>query len=428
MRIAVATLGCKVNQYDSSVVETAARARGWQVVPFDQEADVYVVNTCSVTDRADAESRQLARRARRRNPCARVVLTGCFAQVSPQRAAIPEVDYVVGLNRLEDVLRAASGELLQRIAVDDVRQARRIRTIGGGVVEGHTRAFLKVQEGCNLFCSFCIVPFSRGASRSLPEGEVVEHLLRLEDRGVVEVVLTGVHLGGWGADLRPQRELADLVEAVLAQSTIQRVRLSSIDPPEVTPRLLEIFAASERLCPHFHIPIQAGHDDVLRRMRRRYSTGFVSELLSSIHERFPHASLGTDVIAGFPGETEEQFDAGLAWFDSLPLHYFHVFPYSPRAGTTAAKMAERLHPSLVRERARRLRRIDTLHRRAFAQRMVGQIVPVLIERPTEDGKGGVGYSRNYVRVYVEGETTRNREVYVHVEEVADRGVRGRCLA
>lgn len=426
MRIAVATLGCKVNQYDSSVLTSAAKSRGWQVVGFDEEADVYVVNSCSVTDRADAESRQLARRARRRNPQARVILTGCFAQASPSRAAIPEVDYVVGLNRLDDLLKAASGELAARIAVDDLRSARRIRTLGGGVVEGHTRAFLKVQEGCNLFCSFCIVPFSRGASRSLAPAEVIEHVRRLEDQGAVEVVLTGVHLGGWGADLQPRRELADLVEAVLSRTTVPRLRLSSVDPPEVTPRLLALFVATERLCPHFHIPIQAGEDSVLTRMRRRYTTAFVAELLAMIQEKLPLAAIGTDVIAGFPGESDAQFEAALAWFDAQPIHYFHVFPYSQRNGTTAAKLGGHLPPQVIRERARRLRRIDAAHRHAFASRMVGQVLPVLIERCSASGEA-VGYSRNYVRVQVRGANARNEEVPVLIEEVAGKGVAGRCL-
>lgn len=426
-RIAVVTLGCKVNQYDSSVVETLARARGWRVVPFDHVADAYVVNSCSVTNRADAESRQLARRARRTNPRAKVILTGCFAQVAPKQAALPEVDYVVGLNRIDDLLRAIAGDLETRIAVDDLRTARRIRTVGGGVVAGHTRAFLKVQEGCNLFCSFCIVPFSRGASRSLSELELLAEVQRLEDRGVLEIVLTGVHLGAWGADLRPQREVADLVETLLARTSVPRIRLSSVDPPEVTPRLLDLFARSDRLCPHFHVPIQAGHDEVLKRMRRRYSTGFVRDLLQEIHHRMPDASIGTDVIAGFPGETEEHFDRALAWLDSLPIHYFHVFPYSPRTGTTAAKMEGHLSRRVIRERARRLRAVDAAHRVAFAGRFLGKTLRVLIERVNADHRVGVGYSRNYVRVHVAGVDRTNRERSVLVETVQGTGVRGRCL-
>lgn len=427
-RIAVATLGCKVNQYDTSVVERLVRQRGWRVVPFDQAADAYVVNSCSVTDRADAESRQLARRARRQNPQAKVILTGCFAQVAPHRAAIPEVDYVVGLNRIDDLLRAIAGELEMRIAVDELRTARRIRTVGGGVVAGHTRAFLKVQEGCNLFCSFCIVPFSRGASRSLSEYQVLDELRRMEAEGVVEVVLTGVHLGAWGSDLRPQREVADLVETLLARTSVPRIRLSSLDPPEVSPRLLDLFTRSDRLCPHLHIPIQAGHDEVLRRMRRRYDTAFVGELLREIQRRLPDASIGTDVIAGFPGETEEQFEMALAWLDSLPIHYFHVFPYSRRSGTTAAKMEGQLPRQIVRKRAKRLRSVDAAHRSAFARRFVGRMLRVLVERVSGNGGVGVGYSQNYLRVHAVGVERTNMEVSVLVEGVHETGVWGRCLA
>jgi threonylcarbamoyladenosine tRNA methylthiotransferase MtaB len=236
LRVAFATLGCKVNQYDTATMETALRER-CELVPFAAGADVYVVNSCTVTDRADAESRQLARRARRLNPHGRVVLTGCFAQTGGAHAALPEVDYVIGVNRLPDVLRAVLDQIPAdegRILIDNLRQAERVATLGADVFAGQTRAFLKVQEGCDLFCTFCIVPMARGRSRSVPPRRVLDELHRLAARGFQEVVLTGIHLGGYGKDLAPALTLVDLLEMISAAAPLPRVRLSSIDPPEIT--------------------------------------------------------------------------------------------------------------------------------------------------------------------------------------------------
>lgn len=418
MRVAIATLGCKVNQYDTATIETQLRGAGCTIVAFEPGADVYVVNSCTVTDRADAESRQLARRARRFNPAARVIMTGCFAQVNPQGAAIPDVDHVVGLNRLPDVLRAVRGEMAmagQRIAADDLRTARQVKTLGADTFTGQTRAFLKLQEGCDLFCTFCIVPFSRGRSRSVPPRQVLEQLKILAARGFQEVVLTGVHLGGYGPDLDPPIDLCDLLEMILEQPPIPRIRLSSIDPPEVTPRLLELLVKSDALCPHLHIPVQAGVDDVLRRMRRKYDTQRLRDLSAEIRARLPEAAIGTDVIAGFPGETDAQFDEGVALLEALPLTYFHVFPYSPRSGTTAAKLPGQVPSPTIKRRAQRLRKLGERKRAEFAQRFVGQPLPVLVEHtPAHEGWLG-GYSRNYQRVEFPGPTAlANREVTVYV--------------
>jgi len=414
LRVAITTLGCKVNQYDAAAIETRLRGDGCTVVPFAPGADVYIVNSCTVTDRADAESRQLARRARRFNPAARVIMTGCFAQVSPQRAAIAEVDYVVGLNRLPDLLRATRGSIaLPRIQVDDLLRARRVRTIGADSFTGQTRAFLKVQEGCDLFCTFCIVPFARGRSRSVPPRQILEQVAALADRGYHEVVLTGVHLGGYGADLQPRLELADLVEILAERALLPRLRLSSIDPPEVTARLLDLMRAAPALCPHLHVPMQAGDDGVLRRMRRQYDAGQLRAIVARVRAELPDAAIGTDVIAGFPGETEAEFRATFDIIETLPITYAHVFPYSRRRGTTAAKLEGHLAPPLIAERARCLRRLGEAKRAAFARQFIGRRLQVLTEGNT--GSAAVGYSRNYQRVtFSAPEVPVNREVEVQI--------------
>ncbi len=418
MRVAVATLGCKVNQYDSAAIETRLRSEGCTIVSFEPGADVYIVNSCTVTDRAEAESRQLVRRARRFNPAARVIMTGCFVQVNPQGAAIPEVDHVVGLNRLQDVVRGVRGELAaagQRIVADDLRAARQVKTLGAETFTGQTRAFLKIQEGCDLFCTFCIVPFARGRSRSVAPRQVLDQLQMLAARGFREVVLTGVHLGGYGLDLDPALDLCALLEMIAEQPPVPRIRLSSIDPPEVTPRLLELMADSAALCPHLHIPVQAGEDQVLQRMRRKYDTRLLRDVGAEIRARLPDAAIGTDVIAGFPGETDAQFEATLHLLDELPLTYFHVFPYSRRSGTTAAKLPSHLPPASIKRRAQRLRQLGDRKRVDFARGFVGRDLAVLVEQTVAPDGWLTGYTRNYQRVEFRGPPElANREVLVRI--------------
>jgi threonylcarbamoyladenosine tRNA methylthiotransferase MtaB len=430
VRVAIATLGCKVNQYDTASIATALRHEGCAIVPFESGADVYIINSCTVTDRADAESRQLARRARRFGPQARLILTGCFAQTSPASAAIPEVDYVIGLNRLPDLVRAARAERgnpAQRILVDDVRTARQVRTLGAEAFTGHTRAFLKIQEGCDLFCSFCIVPFARGRSRSVAPHQVLEQLQRLAARGFQEVVLTGVHLGGYGSDLDPRVGLTDLLELIVEDPPLPRLRLSSIDPPEVTPRLLRLMARAEAICPHLHIPVQAAEDAVLRRMRRRYDGGVLRATVAAVRTALPSAAIGTDVIAGFPGETQDQFEATYALLEQLPFTYFHVFPYSRRTGTTAAKMQNQLPAAIVKQRARRLRKLGERKRIDFCRDCLGERLQVLVEEAGGRDSGWcTGLSRNYQRVEFPGpRSPANTEVEVRVVAAEGRRLIGR---
>ncbi|MFN2426518.1 MAG: MiaB/RimO family radical SAM methylthiotransferase, partial [Candidatus Binatia bacterium] len=272
MRVAIATLGCKVNQYDTAVIEQRVDAKGWTRVAFDEPADAYIVNSCTVTDRADRDARRLARRARRRNPAGRVIMTGCYAQVSPAEvAALDCVDYVVGLGRVDDLLRAVEGELEARTSVSDLRRADSVATLGISSFPGRSRAFVKVQEGCNLFCTFCIVPVARGRSRSVEARQVLDEIERLSARGYREIVLTGVHLGGYGADLDPPRDLAWLLECIAERKPPVRIRVSSVDPPEITSRLLDVMSDGSQFCPHLHVPLQSADDGVLARMRRRYT-------------------------------------------------------------------------------------------------------------------------------------------------------------
>jgi threonylcarbamoyladenosine tRNA methylthiotransferase MtaB len=405
-RVAIATLGCKVNAYDTATIADRLRAAGCVLVAADATADVVIVNSCTVTDAADAESRRLARRARRRNPAARVILTGCYAQTQPGAAAAVEaVDHVVGLNRLDALVEAATAAAprVARIEVGNSRRETAVQTFGARTFDGQTRAFLKVQEGCDLFCTFCIVPMARGRSRSLSPRAILAELEDLAARGFHEVVLTGVHLGGWGHDLEPAADLVWLLEALVEQARFRRIRLSSIDPHEVTEPLVRLMAAAPAVCPHLHVPLQAGDDGVLRRMRRRYDTALAAERLAMIRDLLPTASIGTDLIAGFPGEDEASFDRTLAFVEASPVTYGHVFPYSVRTGTTAAKLDGQQTPGTIAARARLLRAACDRKRHAFARGFDGAPADVLVETTRDRQTGELrGYTRNYLRARLHG--------------------------
>ena len=406
MRIAITTLGCKVNQYDSAVIQSRLGHKH-SFVPFDEEADCYIINTCTVTDRADGEARQLVRRAKRLSPSAKVLVTGCYAQVNPDEVAnVAGVDYVVGLNRLGDLVRfveAPEADVEARVAVSEVKRERGVPVLGTRALPGHTRAFLKVQEGCNYSCTYCVIPAARGLSRSVSPREVTEQVRQLADAGYREIVLTGIHLGGYGKDLSPKTDLASLLEIISESRLISRVRLSSLDPREVSDRLLDLIAGSDVICPHLHICAQAGDDQILKQMRRNYDTAYYRGLLFKARDRLPDAALGSDVIVGFPGETDQQFENSLGFFAALPLTYFHVFPYSERRGTVAASLPEHVPTPIKTMRARRMRELGAHKKRIFCLSFRGRRSSVLIEEKV-DNKTGChrGFSRNYLPVVVRG--------------------------
>jgi len=298
--------------------------------------------------------------------------------------------------------------------VSNLRKTRAAIDVAAVVPAGQTRAFLKLQEGCDQFCSFCIVPFSRGASRSVPPRRVLEILDSLHDKGFKEVILSGVHLGGYGKDLSPPTTLISLLEMIAERCSIPRVRLSSIDPEELSDEIIDLVGSEDKFCPHFHLPLQAGDDQILERMRRRYLADDYRQRVERIVERMPEAAIGTDLIVGFPGETDEHFERYLTFVEELPLAYFHVFPYSVRSGTTAAKFEDRVPAEEIKRRAERLRKLGQMRREAFVRRFVGARLKVLVEETREPGCQRLrGYSRNYVKVLIQGaDQLKNHEVDV----------------
>ena len=428
MRIAITTLGCKINQYDSAVIQSRLEEKH-SFVPFEDKADCYVINTCTVTDRADWEARQLVRRAKRLNPGAKVLVTGCYAQVSPAEVAeIPGVDFVVGLNRLNDLLRYVEEPARQstQIVVSDVKRERRVAVLGTRALPGHTRAFLKIQEGCDYSCTYCIIPTARGLSRSVQPREVLEQVRQLAEAGYKEIVLTGIHLGGYGRDLTPKIDLTALVEMIADSGLIARLRLSSLDPREVPDRLLDLIARSRIVCPHLHICAQAGDDEILKQMRRNYDTAYYRHLLQRVRKRLPEAALGSDIIVAFPGETDAQFEKSLEYFASLPLTYFHVFPYSSRRGTMAASLGDHVPGHVKKTRARRMRELGARKKNEFCAGFVGRRVSVLIEEKVEKQTGlRRGFSRNYLPVAVAGaDDFLNRELNVRIDRYSGDWLNG----
>lgn len=430
MRVAIKTLGCKINHYDSAVIQERLAGVFCTLVPFEEPADVYVVNTCTVTDRADWEARQLVRKARRCSPAARVVVTGCYAQVNPEEVSrVPGVDFVVGLNRMDDLVRYVSeGEpsVVPVVSVGNPREERGVGVLGARRFLGRTRAFLKVQEGCNFACSYCIIPTARGRSRSVPVERVLEQVRGLADAGFSEIVLTGIHLGGYGYDLSPRASLCELVRHIAGSGLISRLRLSSLDPREVTDELLEVMAGSEVICPHLHVCVQAGEDGILKKMRRNYSTAYFAQLITRARAKLPRAALGTDVIVGFPGETEAAFRDSLDFLAGLPLTYFHVFPYSVRRGTHAAAMSEQVPPFEKKERSRRARELGAQKKHDFYREQVGRRVSVLVEGSAAGEPNLLkGYSRNYLPVLLRGDSDLvHREIGVRLRHWSDGNLWG----
>ena len=416
-RVAFATLGCRLNQVDSQQIQAALEARGFSTVPFGAAADVVVVNTCTVTARAEVSDRQAIRRARRANPDARVVVTGCWAQTSADEVARQAgVDLVVG-NADKERLPALLDEVLKtprgpaRVAVGDLRGARVAEVELPARAPGRSRAFVKVQDGCQHRCAFCIVPRARGASRSLEPARVLDQVRRLVEGGHPEITLTGVDLGHYGADLVPRTSLAALLRALVEIPGLRWLRLSSMLPAYFTGELLDVLTSAPAIAPHFHVPLQSGSDHVLRAMRRPYSVTMYRALVDRLAGAFPVLGLGADVIAGFPGETHEDAAATEALIEALPFTYLHVFPYSDRTGTEAAARPGHVDRAAIARRAARLRALGAAKAAAFRQALVGRTEDALVLETRDRATGGlVGLTGHGVEVVFDGPDALMRRV------------------
>jgi len=404
--VAFATLGCKTNQFESASMQEVLCGAGYQVVSFEAGADLVIVNTCTVTNATDAQSRNLIRRARRINPACRVIVTGCYAQVDPQALAeLPGVSLVIGNEEKQRLLEYLGGEHgAARIEVADIRQAEAVCLPPLTSFAGRSRAFVQIQNGCDAFCSYCIIPYARGASRSAGRAEVVHQVQSLVEAGYPEIVLTGIHIGGYGNDLTPRTSLTDLLQHLLADTDVHRLRLGSIEPTEIPDALIALLAGSTVLCPHLHIPLQSGDDAVLRRMGRDYRRDDFRALIERIHRQLPEAAIGLDLITGFPGETEAEFTNTFELIAELPVSHLHVFPYSKRPGTPAAQMPDQVAGNVSKVRAERLRELGQLKLQEFAARSIGQTLEVIVESGSRNGLLK-GVARNYLDVQFAGPDT-----------------------
>ncbi|OAT82299.1 tRNA (N(6)-L-threonylcarbamoyladenosine(37)-C(2))-methylthiotransferase MtaB [Desulfotomaculum copahuensis] len=432
-KVALVTLGCKVNQYESASLAEMFRRRGYQVVDFKQPADIYVINTCTVTHLGDRKSRQLIRRAGRKNPAALIVVTGCYAQTAPGEVlAIPGVDLVVGTRDKARIVELVEfhrpgGEPLD--AVSDVFAGHGFAELPATAVTGRVRAFLKVQEGCSNYCAYCIVPYARGPLKSRRPENVIEEARRLVADGFKELVLTGIHTGAYGRDQPDGPDLAGLVARVAAVPGLLRLRLSSVEPLDVTTELLDVMASRGNVCPHLHIPLQSGDDTVLERMRRHYTSAWFGNLLEEVRRKIPGVAVTTDVIVGFPGETEEQFERTLQFVGEMAFSRLHVFKYSPRRGTPAAAFPGQVPAQVKEERSHRLITLGEALARDFAVQYTSRQVTVLAEEPFPAGDGlWEGYTGNYLRVvFPAGPAVRGELVRVQVEEWRDNHLKGRII-
>ena len=395
--VAIATLGCKTNQFESAALAEQLTTAGWRVIPFEAGAELVVINTCTVTSATDSQSRNLIRRARRLHPACRVVVTGCYAQIDPQTlAAIPGVSLVIGNEEKRDLLRLldAGGAAVQ---VSDIRRSATAEVATLGSFAERSRAFVQIQNGCDAFCAYCIIPYARGRSRSVPPSQVVTQVAELAAAGFPELVLTGIHIGNYGTDLRPPATLLGLLQQLLATPGLPRLRLGSIEPTEIPDPLLNLIAHSPLICHHLHIPLQAGSDSVLRRMNRHYDTALVRGLLNRVTGAMEDVAIGLDVIAGFPGETDAEFEQTCTLLRDLPISHLHVFPFSRRPGTPAATMSGQVPATVIKERAALLRQIGAVKEGAFGARFIGRVMTVVVEGGGE-GEERRGLSGNYLNV------------------------------
>jgi threonylcarbamoyladenosine tRNA methylthiotransferase MtaB len=399
--VAFYTLGCKANQLETSTLAHQFQDQGWRIVPFDEAADVYVVNTCTVTERSDQESKRIIRRARLSNPKARIAATGCFAQVAPDElAALEGISFVIGNNFKDQLVRIVeSAPVSDRplVQVSEIDKSRIMEGASSAAID-RTRGSLKIQDGCDYKCTYCIIWEARGLSRSLPVDDIKTQLQRMLDEGFKEIMLTGINIGQYEHD---GADLADLLTELIQLPGQFRLRLTSLDPMEVSEKLIDVVRDSQgKICPHFHLSAQSAEDYVLKRMGRRHHVADMERVCQSIAQKIPQASVGSDIIVGFPGETAERFEATYQTLKNTYMNYFHVFSYSKRKGTPAATFPDQVPEREKKARAQRLRALSDQKTLAYRQGFLGQMLNVIVEE-NEPGEALKGMSENYLKVHID---------------------------
>ncbi len=434
-KAALHNLGCKVNAYETEAMQEMLENAGYEIVPFKEGADIYIINTCTVTNIADRKSRQMLHRARKMNPDAVVVAAGCYVQAQDGKEIDPCIDIVLGNNHKKDLIKILEDYDLKRSAektaaeceaeapravaeIEDINQTHEYEKLHLTKPGDHTRAYIKVQDGCSQFCTYCIIPYARGRVRSREQEDVVSEVKSLAANGYQEVVLTGIHLSSYGIDFDGERHLLDLIRAVHEVEGIVRIRLGSLEPGIITSDFASELSRLPKICPHFHLSLQSGCDAVLKRMNRHYTSAEYYEKCCILRKYFEDPALTTDVIVGFPGETEEEFRQSLAFVDKVDFYETHIFKYSKREGTKAARMDGQIDEQVKTARSAEMIELDKKKRNAYEQRFIGKTVDVLVEEDAlvNGKKVQTGHTKEYIKIAVESsENLKNRIVKVQIE-------------
>ncbi|NVL90917.1 MAG: tRNA (N(6)-L-threonylcarbamoyladenosine(37)-C(2))-methylthiotransferase MtaB [Desulfobacterales bacterium] len=430
----ITTLGCKVNRYESEAISEQLQDQGWHVIDKGAGADLYIINTCTVTGKAAMQSRQAVRKLIRHHPGALVVVTGCYAQVAQEVfSSIPGVHCIVG-NTFKDRIAQLVGSHNKQghvmTLVEDLSTPCPFQDLPVTRFGNRTRPFVKIQDGCNAFCAYCIVPYTRGRSRSLAPEVVIKRIKSLKEQGHAEVVLCGINLGRYGRDLTPAVSLCRLMKLIDGPQNVKRLRLSSIEPTELPKDLIEQIAGSKSICAHLHVPLQSGDDEVLKEMNRDYDSNFYRDLVRHIVSVMPDVAIGVDVLAGFPGETERAFENTCRLIERIPVAYLHVFPFSKRKGTAAETRGDSLPPETIKKRCRYIRALGETKRRKFYEKFIGSTLEVLIEGKQDRATGCLkGLTRNYIPVLLEGtDKLYHQIVDVRLSRIEDGKVFGESVS
>jgi threonylcarbamoyladenosine tRNA methylthiotransferase MtaB len=429
IKVKIMTLGCKVNQYESDAILEGLKKNGFNLSENGGHLDLLIINTCAVTHKASLQSKQAIRKAIRENPDAIICATGCCVQAQPDSVAgIKGVDYVIGNSHkhlLPDILTSTplDKSISPRTQCDDIRRHRMFEPYSVSSTVNRARPFIKIQDGCDGCCTYCIVPYTRGSSRSRPLRNIIDEIGILSSSGVHEIVLTGVHIGRYGADLKPPLRLLNLLEIILEKNLRPRIRLSSIEPNELTDDILQLTASSEKICPHFHIPLQSGDPQILKKMNRPYAPQLFKTLVEKIHHWMPHAAIGADVMVGFPGESDDAFANTARLVESLPISYLHVFPYSRRRQTPAGRYPDQVPPDVIKARFHTLSQIGFTKKAQFYHREIDQTLDVIVENKRDHSTGLLkGVSQNYVKVFFEGDDRlKNQQVRCRITGLMKNG-------
>ena len=420
----ITTLGCKVNHCESESITQVLKDSGWTSVPSGKDARFCIINTCAVTRKAAMQSRQTVRQAIRSNPCARIIVTGCYAQIEPEDIKkIKGVHYIIGhaeKHKIPEIITSKEEKdfVFPATIYNDIINEKSFTQMP--VATGNrTRPFLKIQDGCNAFCTYCIVPYARGCSRSMPLKNILDNIIHIKKSGYREVVLSGIHLGRYGIDLSPQTNLAELIKRIHESRAIERVRLSSIEPLELTEAIIKTVAESDIFCRHLHIPLQSGDNSILKKMRRPYTRSMFRNLLYRIYELIPDAAIGVDIIIGFPGETEQAFKNTYNLIEELPATYLHVFPFSSHKKTPASSFPDKVPPEIIKERCKIMRDLGNIKKREFYKKNIGKKVEVLIEEKRDITTGFLkGMTSNYLSIFLNGnDDLKNKIVSAKIEKI-----------